>query len=304
MTLFDLPRPGERPHADERPDAAERREPPAASVASGEVRVAFGLAYDGSGFHGFAPQPNVHTVGGALQHALGTIAGVVVEISCAGRTDTGVHALAQVAHADLRGELLARRYGASGNLFEELPGLARAVDRQLGPAASCWRALVVPGGFHARHEALARRYRYDLDVAARPDPRLRQFAWRPGRPLDLAAMRLAADMLLGEHDFAAFCRRPPDRPSGPLLRRVTAAHFQVLAGVLRFEIEAKAFCHQMVRSIVGTLVEVGRGRRRPADVVATLRSADRGSAAQPAPPHGLTLVAVRYGDPLPDEPPG
>lgn len=294
MTLFDVPSTGEASATDEDADAATRREPPAASPAPGRTRVAFGLAYDGGGFHGFAVQPNVVTVGGALADALARIAGCPVEISCAGRTDTGVHALAQVAHADLDAALLARRYGATGAPLCELPDLARAVDRQLGPAASCWRAGVVPAGFHARHAATARRYRYDLDVALRPDPRRRHLAWRVETPLDLAALRLASDALLGEHDFAAFCRRPPDRPTGPLTRRVVAAHWQALPGVYRFEIEAKAFCHQMVRSIVGALVAAGEGRLRPSDVAALLRSGSRTGAPRLAPAAGLCLVAVRY----------
>lgn len=261
-------------------------------------RVALGVAYDGAGFHGFATQPSVRTVGGELKRALGHIAGRDVELVCAGRTDTGVHALAQVVHVDLEAELLARRYGACGTLFEDLPALARAIDRQLGREAACWRARAVPPDFDARHSATARRYRYDLDLDPIPDPRNARCAWRLERPLDLAAMRLASDPLLGEHDFAAFCRRPPDRPDGPLLRKVTDAHWRVEGWRWSFHIEAKAFCHQMVRSIVGALVAVGEGRLRPSDVVALLRSGSRRGAPTLAPPEGLCLITVRYPDDL------
>ncbi|MDA8297895.1 MAG: tRNA pseudouridine(38-40) synthase TruA [Actinomycetota bacterium] len=261
-------------------------------------RVALGIAYDGAGYHGFAVQPNVRTVGGELKHALAQIAGHDVDLVCAGRTDAGVHALAQVVHVDLEAELLARRYGASGTPFEDLPALARAIDRQLGREAACWRARGVPAGFDARHSATARRYRYELDLDPIPDPRDARRAWRLEGPLDLAAMRLAADPLLGEHDFAAFCRRPPDRPDGPLLRKVTDAHWRVDGWRWSFDIEAKAFCHQMVRSIVGALVAVGEGRLRPSDVVALLRSGSRRGAPTLAPPAGLCLITVRYPDDL------
>ena len=261
-------------------------------------RVALGIAYDGAGYHGFAAQPNVRTIGGELKYALARIAGRQVDVVCAGRTDTGVHALAQVIHVDLDAELLVRRYGASGGDFEDLTALARAVDRQLGREAACWRALSVPSNFDARYSATARRYRYELDLDPVRDPRDARRVWRLAGPLDLSAMRLAADPLLGEHDFAAFCRRPPDRPDGPLMRKVTDAHWRTVGWRWSFDIEAKAFCHQMVRSIVGALVAVGEGRLRPSDVVALLRSGSRRGAPTLAPSEGLCLVAVRYPEEL------
>jgi tRNA pseudouridine38-40 synthase len=106
-------------------------------------------------------------------------------------------------------------------------------------------------------------------------------------------------MLLGEHDFAAFCRRPPDKPEGPICRRVLDSGWMEMtepAGLLRFEIEATAFCHQMVRSLVGSLAAVGEARMKPADVYALLRSGDRAGAARPAPPQGLCLILVNYAD--------
>ena len=263
-------------------------------------RIAFGLAYDGAGYHGFAAQPGQRTVAGELAAALETMSGRSAVLTCAGRTDSGVHAVAQVVHADLDGAWLAEHYGAAALIpGSELVALAAALSAQLGPETAVWRALVAPEGFDARKSAIARRYRYDLEVAARPDPLRRGAVWHLEAPVELAAMRLAADALLGEHDFASFCRRPPDRPEGPISRRVTEAGFELPGeGLVRFVIEADAFCHQMVRSIVGALVAVGVGRLRPSDLVALLAAADRQGAPSPAPPGGLCLVAVRYPEAL------
>ncbi|HUZ20131.1 MAG TPA: tRNA pseudouridine(38-40) synthase TruA [Acidimicrobiales bacterium] len=304
MTLFDLGAAEPDPPDDGRPHhplleaprdiSHEERAAPSGPL----VRVALGVAYDGSGFHGFAAQPDQRTVAGALGEALEAITGAPVAWTCAGRTDSGVHATAQVVHVDLAAGLLARRYGASGAPGEELAALASSLSHQAGPDVEVWRALTVPADFDARRSALSRRYRYDVEVGRR-NPLRRHQVWHVGEPVDLAVLRLATDPLVGEHDFAAFCRRPPDRPSGPLTRRVLDARWKDAGeGVLRFEIEAKAFCHQMVRSAVGALVAAGTGRIRPSDVVALLRSGERTGAPQLAPPEGLCLVAVRYADEL------
>ncbi len=269
----------------------------------GRVRWVLRLAYDGAPFRGFAAQDGQVTVAGALAEALGRQVRAPVTLVCAGRTDAGVHALDQVVHVDLPED-------AAGSL--DPVALVRSCNRQLAPAVAVRSAAPAPEGFDARRSATARRYRYLVLNAPVPDPLLAPRAWHVADPLDLRTMAAAADVLVGEHDFRAFCRRPPGTgPGDPIVRRVVDATWATAGGVLApatgtlyaFEIEANAFCHQMVRSIVGTLVEVGRGRRRPADVVVTLRSADRGSAAQPAPPHGLALVAVRYGDLPTGEPP-
>ncbi len=280
---------------------------------AGRRRVALGVAYDGTGFHGFARQPAQRTVAGELAAALGRASGGEVDLVCAGRTDAGVHALAQVVHADLPAQVLEGRYGPlpgggpEGEVaspgpggrgprhLPELAALAAAVDRQVGPEVRVWRAVLASDGFDARRSATSRRYRYDLDVAERPEPARRHLAWRVEHPVDLGLLRLATDPVLGEHDFAGFCRRPPDRPEGPLVREVLEARWSVQpGGLLRLEIEARAFCHQMVRSLVGALVAVGTGRLRPSDMVAVLRHGRRQGLPSPAPPGGLTLVAVRY----------
>jgi tRNA pseudouridine38-40 synthase len=262
------------------------------------------LAYDGAAFRGFAAQPEVPTVAGALRQALERTARLreAPVITCAGRTDAGVHARGQVVHVDLP---------------EALPfdgaGLARALNRQLAPEVVVRRAEAVDPDFDARRSATARTYRYLVWNAAAPDPLLATLAWNVRHPLDLGSMRTASDVLLGMHDFRSFCRRPVGTDATqPLVRRVTTARWSVDRGpeavdaaaadgearLLRFEITAASFCHQMVRSLVGTLVDVGRGRKRASDITWILRSADRQQASQPAPAAGLTLMAVHYdGDP-------
>lgn len=256
------------------------------------MRLRLELAYDGSGFRGFAAQAGQPTVAGALAEALSKVVRHPVEITCAGRTDAGVHALGQVVHVDVAADVDPAR-------------LARSVNKQLAPAVVVRRAQKAPAGFDARRSARARHYRYLVLEAAAPDPLLGRFCWQVEGPLDLRSMSAGADALVGEHDFRAFCRRPPGTsPADPIVRRVLDARWGeqrpapdgLGAGerLLRFDVAANAFCHQMVRSVVGTLVDVGRGRRRASDVVDMLRSGDRSRAVTLAPPHGLCLVSVDY----------
>jgi len=284
----------------------------------GTVRWRLRVAYDGSGFHGFAAQDGQTTVAGTLVDALSRVARTPVVLTCAGRTDAGVHALDQVVHFDLPVE-------RSDALDPAV--LIRSCNNQVGPGIVVREADIAPAGFDARHSATARRYRYLVVNAPVADPLLAGLTWHVAEPLDVRSMAAAADALLGEHDFRAFCRRVPGTtPDDPIPRRVLDARWTKLDGrpdtarsagtsdigaaergsttgaalapvvgdLLAFEIEANAFCHQMVRSLVGTLVDVGRGRKRPSDILHILRSADRAQASQPAPPQGLTLMAVRY----------
>jgi tRNA pseudouridine38-40 synthase len=250
------------------------------------VRVRLTVAYDGSGFHGFADNDGVRTVGGTLAAALGRVLrlGGPLDLACAGRTDRGVHAHGQVVSFD-------------APVGADLDALARSVNHLCGPEVAVREPSVVPGDFDARHSALARCYRYLVLNRPDPDPFLARTAWHFEPPLDVAAMTLACDPFIGEHDFSAFCRRPKrsDGVEVSLQRRVVEAGWHVEPdGLLRFEIEASAFCHQMVRSIVGTMVDVGRGKLRAGDVRGILASRDRAEAGELAPPHGLTLWQVRY----------
>ncbi|MEY2396865.1 MAG: tRNA pseudouridine38-40 synthase [Actinomycetota bacterium] len=269
MTLFD-----------ETPETTGPRGP--------SVRVRMTVAYDGGAFHGFAVQPNVETVAGALTLAIERAMQVKgVELVCAGRTDRGVHARGQVVSFDVPADTRI-----------DTDQLVQRVNRQLAPRVVAREASVPESTFDARYDAKARRYRYSVLNAPVPDPLLSTQAWWVPQPLNVRSMRAACDPLLGEHDFAAFCRRPTPRRDGRVpgtMRRVIDAEWVVEGeGMLRFWIEANAFCHQMVRSIVGLLVEVGQGKRKAADVGELLRAGNRHGNADPAPAHGLLLWDVRY----------
>ncbi|NLD76267.1 MAG: tRNA pseudouridine(38-40) synthase TruA [Acidimicrobiales bacterium] len=248
-------------------------------------RVRLVVAYDGAGFHGFAVNFGVRTVGGVLTDALTTVLGHPVEITCAGRTDKGVHARAQVVTFDA----LADRI--------DPVALGRSLNSICGPEVAVTAVDVVDDGFDARFSATARRYRYRVVNRPAPDPFRVRYSWHVDDELSWPAMTLACDALIGEHDFSAFCRRPKrrDGEEASLVRRVVEARW-VREGddELLFEIEASSFCHQMVRSVVGLLVDVGRGRKRAGDVLPIIRSQDRSRAGNIAPPQGLTLWTVRY----------
>jgi tRNA pseudouridine38-40 synthase len=236
------------------------------------------VAYLGGGFRGFAAQPGQRTVAGALTGALERHLRHAVDLTCAGRTDAGVHAWGQVVSFDARADAVPA-------------AMARAVNRALRPAVVARAAGVAPPVFDARRSATGRRYLYTVVNRPVPDPFTAATAWQVASPLDVRAMQLACDPLYGEHDFASFCRRGP----GSRVRRVRHAEWTTLAGgLLRFEIEASSFCQQMVRSIVGTMVEVGAGRRKAGSMAGILAAGDRSAAGAPAPPHGLCLWEVSY----------
>ncbi len=265
--------------------AAVRRSPPPRTGPTTRVRLT--VAYDGSGFRGFAPNLGVRTVAGDMAGALGRVLGAEVSLTCAGRTDAGVHAWGQVVHFDVQGD-------------PDLVALQRSLNKMLGPAVVVRSAAVAAEGFDARHSATGRRYRYTVLNRVLPDPFLASTTWHVDHPLDLGSMTLACDPLIGEHDWSSFCKRPPgpDPERGPrsMVRVVREAAWTDLGGgVLRFEIEASAFCHQMVRSLVGTLVAVGLGKVRAGDIGALIRARTRAEASEPAPPHGLCLWEVTYG---------
>ena len=251
------------------------------------------LAYDGSRYHGMAENAGVPTVAGTVRPVIERVVGHPVTISVAGRTDRGVHAWGQVISFDVDDEAVA-----SGRAAPER--LARAVNRQCVPSIVVRECRPAPGDFDARFSATGRTYRYTLLDRPVPDPFLAATTWWIPQGVDLSRLRLACDPLIGAHDFSSFCRRPrtgPDAEEVSLVRRVTAASWQDLGdGVLRFEISATAFCHQMVRSIVGTLVDVGHGKITPGEISGILRSRRREAAGQVAPPHGLCFWAVGYPD--------
>jgi len=245
------------------------------------------VAWGGPPSRGFAVNAGFAPVGGVLPAAIGSILRHDVVLTCAGRTDKGVHARAQVVTFD----------APAGTA--DPARLVRSLNKMCGPTIAVRAAELVGDDFDARFSAVARRYRYRIVNRPVPDPFQAHLAWHVPEPLDLDVLRLGCDPFLGEHDFSAFCRRPKHRDGQPasLVRRVTEAVWHDDGdGNLRFEIEASSFCHQMVRSVVGTLVDVGRGRKHPGDVLGIIRSGDRDLAGDLAPPQGLTLWRVRYAD--------
>lgn len=270
--------------------------PPAAPAAAARTRYRIDLAYDGSPFAGFARQRDQATVQGELETVCGRVFAQPVGLTCAGRTDRGVHALAQVVHLDL--DLSVPR---AAEAVRDLGVLRARLDQQVGRAITIWQIRAVPAAFDARFSATARRYRYRLVDAAAADPIRRHDRWQVGEPLSLTAMRAGARALLGEHDFASFCRRAPGGTTRRRLDRLALS--RPARGRIDAVLDGPAFCHQQVRSIVGCLVEVGRGRRAPEWLAEVLAAQDRQAAARVAPPHGLTLEQVRYGRRWPASPP-
>jgi tRNA pseudouridine38-40 synthase len=252
-------------------------------AAPGRPKVKLVVAYDGTDFSGFAPQanqPDVRSVGGALREAIAKVLRREVELTCAGRTDAGVHAWGLVVSFAVDAE-------------PDLARLHQAVNSMLGPEIVVRSCELADAQFDARHGARWRSYRYSVLNCPVTDPFRDRFVWWVPEPLDLRALRLAADPFVGEHDFAAFCRKGPEGSS--LMRRVFESRWVDEGdGMLRYEIRANAFCWQMVRAVVGTLVEVGAGKRRPGDIMGVLRSRDRQAAGQLAPPRGLCLWDVGY----------
>jgi tRNA pseudouridine38-40 synthase len=242
------------------------------------ARVRFDVSYDGTDFSGWATQPGRRTVQGVLEAALCTVLRLPeVPLTVAGRTDAGVHAAGQVAHADLT----------------ELPDdLLRRLAAVL-PADVRVRAVrAVPAQFDARFAALWRRYAYRITDArwgADPLRRAQVLAWP--RPLDDGAMAAAAQHLLGLHDYAAFCKR---REGATTIRTLQELAVERGGDQIVCTVRADAFCHSMVRSLVGALLAVGEGRR-PIEWPSALLSLDRRADEVPvAPAHGLTLVEVGY----------
>ncbi|MBU3703166.1 MAG: tRNA pseudouridine(38-40) synthase TruA [Ilumatobacteraceae bacterium] len=255
-------------------------------------RVRLVVAYNGEPFHGFAISAGVSTVAGTLADALRQITGHAVVLTGAGRTDAGVHGWGQVVTFDLP---------ADREINRDLVRIAKSLNSMLEPHIVIRDAAWVAPDFDARFSALWRHYRYRVLNTPTGNPFEAATSWHVTTPLDLRAMQLASDAFIGEHDFSAFCRRPKlsgpskDAPEPSMARRVISARWSDAgSGILHFEIRANAFCQQMVRSIVGTLVEVGMHRRRAGEMTGILRSGSRAMAGHIAPPHGLCLMEVGY----------
>ncbi|MGI5165293.1 tRNA pseudouridine(38-40) synthase TruA [Spirillospora sp. CA-253888] len=251
------------------------------------VRLRLDIGYDGTDFAGWARQPSQRTVQGVIEDALAKLLRLDPPpmLTVAGRTDAGVHARGQVAHVVLP---VAAYSAVNGTMPRRLAGL-------LPPDVRVWRVSVAPEGFDARFSALSRRYVYRVcDDPVGVDPlRRHDVLWHP-RPLNLDRMNEAARLMVGEHDFAAYCRKREGATTiRELLRFSWAREAERVAAAT---VQADAFCHSMVRALVGALLVVGDGRRDvtwPAEVLATRM---RDSAVNVAPAHGLTLEEISYPD--------
>ncbi|MEU9535926.1 tRNA pseudouridine(38-40) synthase TruA [Streptomyces sp. NPDC048213] len=255
-------------------------------VEPGFVRVRLDLAYDGKDFSGWAKQTARRTVQGEIEDALRTVtrSSRTYDLTVAGRTDAGVHARGQVAHVDLPAEVWA----------EHEEKLLRRLAGRMAPDVRVWRVKEAPPGFNARFSALWRRYAYR--VADRPggvDPLVRGHVLWHDRPLDVAAMNAAAARMTGEHDFGAYCKK---REGATTIRTLQKLHWvrDAETGIITGTVQADAFCHNMVRALVGAMLFVGDGRRPdpwPAEVLA---AGVRDPGVHVVRPHGLTLEEVAY----------
>jgi tRNA pseudouridine38-40 synthase len=256
------------------------------------VRLRIDLAYDGSAFHGWARQHGLRTVQGDVEQALDTVLRASgTALTVAGRTDTGVHARGQVAHVDLDPESVVAAAGRSTEPAADT--LVRRLNGVLGPDVRIRRVAEAPAGFDARFSAIWRRYAYRVaDRAEVVDPLTRGQVLTWSKALDLDAMNAASATLLGEQDFAAFCRR---REGATTIRSLLDLHWdREASGVVVATVRADAFCHNMVRSLVGCLLAVGDGRREAGWAAQVLAGRQRDPAVTVARAHGLTLEEVGY----------
>jgi tRNA pseudouridine38-40 synthase len=238
------------------------------------------VEYDGSQLHGWQRQHNAPTVQQHLEEALAKLLTHEVQVVGASRTDAGVHARGQVASFRTEREI-------------PLHGVRRGLNSLLPDAIAVRDAAEVPDEFHPRFSATGKHYRYSILTRSERSPRFRDRAWHHPDPLNVAAMQEAAKALIGEHDFSAF--RAAGCTAKTTMRRVDVITLTRAAPyLLDVDIRGNAFLRQMVRIIVGTLSEVGTGKRKPAEIAEILASKDRTRAGITAPAHGLELIEVRY----------
>jgi tRNA pseudouridine38-40 synthase len=237
------------------------------------------LEYDGTHYHGWQVQPNLPTIQGTIEAAIRQVAQHDVDVIGAGRTDAGVHALGQVAHFATTARQTAEEWH-------------RALNGLLPPDIAVLAVEQAPETFHARFAAKSKLYRYQILTRVHRSALSRSKILHYPYPLDLAAMQEAARTLVGMHDFSSFQGSPTDTDSPVCtITRLTIERF---GDEIRFEVEANRFLKQMVRNIVGTLLEVGRGKLKAGDLGEILAAKDRTKAGPTAPAHGLYLVRVDY----------
>ena len=252
----------------------------------GQARYRLTVSYDGTAFHGFAKNPNVETVEGLLTEALQKLLGTAPSLTCAGRTDAGVHARGQVVSFD--------------SIPFEMAKIQKALNTLCSPHIVITAIEEADEQFNARFSAKNRTYRYQVLNQVHPDPFLSRYSWHVRAPISIERMNTAGQELVGEHDFSSFCRKNIIEINGEqvhasLTREVTSLRWDATeSNLLELWITANAFCHQMVRSITGTLVDIGVGKLDERSVEEILEGRHRNLAGQVAPPHGLTLWNVGY----------
>ena len=243
------------------------------------MNIKLTIEYDGTNYHGWQVQPNGQTIQEVLEKALETILGVQTRLNGSGRTDAGVHALGQVANFFLAGDVELKRLQKGLNALAPRDIVVKQVE-------------LVPDSFDARRDARSRVYQYRIWNHPVPSAFYRGFSWHVYDPLNLSPMQEAIRFLEGEHNFASFQAAGCDALHP--VRRIYHNSLNPEGDLLVYTIEATAFLRHMVRNIVGTLVEVGRGERSPAAFAELLQAQDRRLAGPTAPPHGLFLVEVKY----------
>lgn len=247
--------------------------------APGPRTIKVTIAYDGTGFVGWQRQDTGESIQGLIEDALAKIEGGVVTLHGAGRTDAGVHALAQVASARLAAEI-------------DDETLTRALNANLPPTIRIDRVETMPDDFHARFSAAGKTYEYRIWNGPAVPPFVRLYTWHVPQPLDVVKMDAASRAIVGEHDFAAF--QGTGSRTHTTVRRVTSAGWRADGPAVTFTISGEGFLRHMVRSLAGTLVEIGHGRRPVDDLARLVDSPARADAGRTAPPHGLFLVSVLY----------
>jgi tRNA pseudouridine38-40 synthase len=237
------------------------------------------LAYDGTRFVGWQRQASGNSVQGVLEEALARFEGTAVTVHGAGRTDAGVHALGQVASVTV-------------NFDHDVATLQRALNAQLPPEVKVLSVAEMDAAFHARFSARSKTYQYRIRNTAVSDPFDRDYVWHLPESLDLQAMQRAADLLVGTHDFMTF--QSSGSETSRTIRTMSRSVWCDTHGLLAYEITGDGFLRHMVRAIVGTLVEIGRGWREAATMAALLERRPRAEAGATAPAHGLFLLRVDY----------
>ena len=237
------------------------------------------VEYDGTNYHGWQIQPNCESIQGALERAVSTFLGTATRVTGSGRTDGGVHALGQVVSFVTEKEFNPHR-------------IRRALNALTPPDITIKEVEIVPDSFDPRRDARSRKYEYYILNRPTPSPFYLNRAWHLHEPLDVKSMRAAISCLLGEHDFSSF--RAAGCDAAQPIRKVYRTTLEQRGELLVYSIEASAFLRHMVRNIMGTLVEVGRGERTAAALHHLLEHRDRSKAGQTAPAHGLFLVEVKY----------